>query len=91
MTLKRSHIKIGELYQPTNASKLHIWNTEPTWFTEEISEDSEIIDVVHDDDCFIILELLPATGNKKYLDIKILSHKGIIGWVSTDLCYIKKA
>ena len=53
--MKRSQIKIGGLYQPNTACKLHIWNTQPSWFTEDISDNSEIICVIDDDDHFIVL------------------------------------
>ena len=89
--MKRSQIKIGGLYQPTTACKLHIWNTQPSWFTEDISDNSEIIGVIDDGNHFIALDLLPPTGNKKYIDIKVLSQEGITGWVSTDICFIKEA
>ena len=87
--MKRSQIKIGALYQPTANCKLHIWNTQPSWFTQDISDESEIIGVIDDGDYFIVLDLLPPTGNKKYIDIKVLSQEGITGWVSTDICFIK--
>lgn len=89
--MKRSQIKIGALYQVEMVCKLHIWNTEPSWYIHDISDNSEIIGVIDGGDCFIVLELLPIIGSRKYIDMKVLSHEAITGWVSTDLSFFKTA
>lgn len=89
--MKRSQIKIGSLYQVEIVCKLQIWNTEPSWYIHDILDGSEIIGVIDGGDCFVVLELLPITGSRKYIDMKVLSHEGITGWVSTDLSFFKTA